>query len=62
MWNSVGIVYNRTEDDISSIDVEFHDVTTHHALHIMNHLNHSMAALSSQALLLASEGNDSIAR
>ena len=62
MWNSIGIVYYRIENEISSIDVEFHDVTTHHALHIMNHLNHSMAALSSQALLLATEGSDSLAR
>ncbi|EDV20225.1 uncharacterized protein TRIADDRAFT_32433 [Trichoplax adhaerens] len=61
MWNSVGVVHHHTEDDLSSIDVEFHDVTTHHALHIANHLNHSLAALSSQALLLASEGNDSMA-
>ena len=43
------------EDDISLIDVEFHDVSLHHGIHLTNHLNHSMASLSSTALALASK-------
>ena len=38
-----------------SIDVEFHDVSTHHALHMNNYLNHTMASLSSNVLALAGE-------
>ncbi|XP_078344352.1 WD repeat and HMG-box DNA-binding protein 1-like isoform X2 [Oculina patagonica] len=60
VWNSVGIVRCHTEDEISSIEVEFHDTSTHHPLHLTNHLNHSMAALSSTALLLACEAQDDL--
>ena len=37
-----------------SIEVEFHDTSVHHALHIANSAGHTMAALSAEALLLAS--------
>ncbi|CAH3160505.1 unnamed protein product [Porites lobata] len=60
VWNSVGIVRCHTEDEISSIEVEFHDTSTHHPLHLTNHLNHSMAALSSTALLLACKAQDDL--
>ena len=62
VWNSVGIVRCHTEDEISSIEVEFHDTSTHHPLHLTNHLNHSMAALSSTALLLACKAQDDLPR
>ena len=62
VWNSVGIVRCHTEDEISSIEVEFHDTRTHHPLHLTNHLNHSMAALSSTALLLACKAQDDLPR
>jgi len=58
VWNSVGIVRCHTEDEISSIEVEFHNTSTHHPLHLTNHMNHTMAALSSTALLLAGEAQD----
>lgn len=58
VWNSVGIVRCHKEDEISSIEVEFHDTSTHHPLHLTNHLNHTMAALSSTALLLACQIQD----
>ena len=62
MWNSVGIVrcYN-TESD-NSIDVEFHDTSLHHSLHINNYLKHSMAALTEQVLVLACEINEDAPR
>ncbi|CAG5121904.1 unnamed protein product [Candidula unifasciata] len=57
VWNSVGIVRQYTSDDENSIDVEFHDTSTHHALHIDNKLEYMMADLSTQALLLASRSD-----
>ena len=37
----------------TNIEVNFHDVTVHHSMHINNYLNHTMAALSAEALVLA---------
>ncbi|XP_072031398.1 WD repeat and HMG-box DNA-binding protein 1-like [Amphiura filiformis] len=58
-WNAFGIVrcYNDNDDE-SSIDVEFHDTSIHHALHFDNPLGHTMADLSNEAVVLACEGMD----
>nr|XP_054758246.1 WD repeat and HMG-box DNA-binding protein 1-like [Lytechinus pictus] len=56
-WNSVGIVRCYDTDDESSIDVEFHDTAVHHSLHFDNQNNYTMADLSTEAVLLASESN-----
>ncbi|XP_046632303.1 WD repeat and HMG-box DNA-binding protein 1-like isoform X3 [Daphnia pulicaria] len=56
VWNNVGIVKcfgEEGDQSASSIEVEFHDSSIHHGLHIPNTLGHTMASLSSQALLLA---------
>lgn len=37
------------------IDIDFHDASIHHAFRINNILNHSMAALNSEGLVLACE-------
>lgn len=61
VWNNTGIVRCITEESDqgeSSIEVEFHDTSVHHALHIPNTLGHTMAALSNQALLLACPAQD----
>ena len=60
VWNNVGIVrcYEEDASGENSIDVEFHDTSVHHALHIPNGLGHTMAALSTQALLLACPAQD----
>lgn len=60
VWNNVGIVRCFGEEDqgISSIEVEFHDTSIHHGLHIPNTLSHTMAALSTQALILACPAQD----
>lgn len=50
------------ENDLSTIEVEFHDTSTHHALHLTNHLNHTMAALSFTAAILACKSQGDIAR
>lgn len=55
-WNNVGIVkqHNITDDE-NSIGVEFHDSNVHHDIHIVNYLNHTMAALSTACVALACE-------
>ncbi|CAG0901074.1 unnamed protein product [Darwinula stevensoni] len=55
VWNSVGLVCAVNTEDENSIDVEFHDTSVHHSLHFSNVFHHTMAALSSDALLLACE-------
>lgn len=55
MWNSVGIVRAYSSEDENSIDIEFHDSTVHHAMHVSNHLNNTMADMSSEAIVLACE-------
>lgn len=59
VWNSVGVVrqYVGDGDEDSSIDVEFHDTSVHHSLHLSNNAGYSMADLSKEALLLASDGD-----
>lgn len=47
--------YNTEEEE--SIDVEFHDTATHHAIHVNNTQGHTMADLSPEAVLLASEAD-----
>lgn len=58
VWNSVGIVYAYNSDEERSIDVEFHDLTFHHSIHMTNMLNYTIADLSTTCLLLASNGDD----
>ncbi|XP_063231056.1 WD repeat and HMG-box DNA-binding protein 1 isoform X3 [Bacillus rossius redtenbacheri] len=55
VWNCVGVVRcSSFPEDV--IDVEFHDTSTHHALHLSNSEQHSLAALTEHALVLACEG------
>jgi len=54
VYNSVGIVRGHYGEEESSIDVEFHDVAVHHALHLANPDTCSMAALSTTVLAFAS--------
>lgn len=62
VWNSVGIVRGYNDDQDNAIDVEFHDTAIHHAMHLTNTLGHTMADLSQEAVLLACEGTDELAR
>eukprot|EP00112_Aurelia_sp_Birch-Aquarium-sp1_P022414 Seg631.2 transcript_id=Seg631.2/GoldUCD/mRNA.D3Y31 product="WD repeat and HMG-box DNA-binding protein 1" protein_id=Seg631.2/GoldUCD/D3Y31 len=59
-WNSVGIIRCHSEDEVSTIDIEFHDASLHHPLHFTNVMNHSMASLSSTAAVLACESQDDV--
>lgn len=55
VWNHVGIVRAHSTDNENSIEVEFHDSSVHHGLHMNNYLNHTMASLSTTVLALCSE-------
>ncbi|XP_067633364.1 WD repeat and HMG-box DNA-binding protein 1 isoform X2 [Eurosta solidaginis] len=57
VWNEVGIVTAHSEDADGSIDVEFHDASIHHSLHIPNYSNHNMASLSRSVLALSAENS-----
>ncbi len=60
VWNSVGVVrcINGGEGDDSAIEVEFHDTSVHHPVHISNALGHVMADLSASCLALACEADE----
>ncbi|XP_035688519.1 WD repeat and HMG-box DNA-binding protein 1-like [Branchiostoma floridae] len=58
VWNTVGVVKCYNSEEENSIDIEFHDTSVHHSMHVTNHLNHTLAALSDQAALLACESTD----
>lgn len=53
LWNHIGIVCSHRTDDENSIDVEFHDASLHHGMHMNNSHNHTMASLSSTVLVLS---------
>ena len=57
VWNDVGIVRQYNSEEENSIDIEFHDTSVHHAMHITNNHNYTMASLSTEAVLLASESD-----
>ncbi|KAL4237943.1 WD repeat and HMG-box DNA binding-domain containing protein 1 [Mactra antiquata] len=57
VWNSVGIVRQYHNEDENTIDIEFHDTSIHHAMHIMNNFNYIMADMSVEAVVLASEAD-----
>ncbi|XP_064622093.1 WD repeat and HMG-box DNA-binding protein 1-like [Lineus longissimus] len=58
VWNSVGIIRQYSTEEENSIDIEFHDTATHHAMHVTNDLGHTMADMSSEAVVLACEADD----
>ncbi|XP_033887118.3 WD repeat and HMG-box DNA-binding protein 1-like [Acipenser ruthenus] len=61
VWNSVGIVRCYNDEQDNAIDVEFHDTSVHHSMHLTNSLGHMLADLSQEAVLLACEGTDELA-
>lgn len=60
VWNSVGIVTMHVDGSDGAIDVEFHDASVHHSLHIPNYNNHNMASLSSSVLAMAADSSSKI--
>ncbi|XP_006120180.2 WD repeat and HMG-box DNA-binding protein 1 [Pelodiscus sinensis] len=61
VWNSIGIIRCYNDEQDNAIDVEFHDTSIHHATHLPNSLNYTMADLSSEAILLACESTEELA-
>ncbi|XP_006864683.1 PREDICTED: WD repeat and HMG-box DNA-binding protein 1 [Chrysochloris asiatica] len=61
VWNSVGIIRCYNDEQDNAIDVEFHDTSIHHATHLSNALNYTIADLSQEAVLLACESTDELA-
>lgn len=62
VWNNIGIVRSHSEEEPASIDIEFHDSSLHHSMNIINQMNHTMAALSDTAVLLACQANEELER
>ncbi|XP_067895276.1 WD repeat and HMG-box DNA-binding protein 1 [Heterodontus francisci] len=60
VWNSTGIIRCYSDEQDNAIDVEFHDTSVHHAIHLSNVLNHTMADLSHEAVLLACAKSDEL--
>eukprot|EP00731_Ephydatia_muelleri_P022174 Em0014g765a len=54
VYNLVGVVRSHVTDEASMIEVEFHNANTHHSFSVANGCGYTMAALSDQALALAS--------
>jgi chromosome transmission fidelity protein 4 len=55
-WNSIGLITQFNKDDDESIDIEFHNASLHHTIHIKNQYGYSMADVSKEAVVLASTG------
>lgn len=60
IWNHVGIVRAHTTNTENSIEVEFHDASIHHGLHMVNHLNHTIGSLSATVLALCNESSSKL--
>ena len=52
-YNHVGIVRSYLDENDNAIDVNFHDASHHHAVHLSNIFGYNMAYLSSHALVMA---------
>lgn len=59
MWNAVGIIKQFNTEEEESIDIEFHNTAIHHAMHLTNSAGYTMADVSTEAVVLASPGEDS---
>ena len=53
----MGMIRSYTSEDDSTIDIEFHDTSRHHTIHINNTEGYSMADLSEECAVLATEDN-----
>ena len=62
MWNAVGIIKQFNTEEEESIDIEFHNTAIHHAMHLTNSAGYTMADVSTEAVVLASPGDESTPR
>ncbi|XP_034234395.1 WD repeat and HMG-box DNA-binding protein 1 [Thrips palmi] len=58
VWNSVGIIRCINNHEENSIDIRFHDTAVHHSIHMNNIMGHTVASLSSKAVVLACPASD----
>ncbi|XP_048732901.2 WD repeat and HMG-box DNA-binding protein 1-like [Ostrea edulis] len=58
MWNAVGIIKQFNTEEEESIDIEFHNSAVHHAMHLTNSAGYTMADISTEAVVLASPGDE----
>lgn len=58
----MGVVISHNSDDDNSIDIQFHDSSVYHAIHLSNSCGYQMGSLSSKALALASDKVDDSVR
>ena len=56
VWNSVGLITQFNKEGDESVDIEFHNVSLHHTIHIKNQFGYTMADMSKEAVVLASPG------
>lgn len=62
IFNDFGYVRQTNTEDENVIDVDFHDNSIHHAFRIKNVLEHTIAALCQEALVLGCESQDTTPR
>ena len=55
-WNSIGLITQFCTPGDESIDIEFHNASYHHTIHIKNQFGYTMADVSKEAVVLASPG------
>eukprot|EP00040_Diaphanoeca_grandis_P005605 m.33649 g.33649 ORF g.33649 m.33649 type:complete len:1140 (+) comp16851_c1_seq1:87-3506(+) len=53
VWNSVGVITSREEDVSCSVDVEFHNVSKHKPIRMIDHFGFTVAALSETCFVMA---------
>jgi hypothetical protein len=56
VWNSVGLITQSNIKGDESINIEFHNTTFHHTIHIKNEFGYTMADMSKEAIIMASPG------
>uniref|UniRef100_T1IPQ7 Uncharacterized protein n=1 Tax=Strigamia maritima TaxID=126957 RepID=T1IPQ7_STRMM len=57
-WNIFGFIINHNTEEENSLDIEFHDSTTYHSMHLNNHSNYVLAALTEEAVVFANESEE----
>jgi chromosome transmission fidelity protein 4 len=55
-WNNIGLITQFMKENDDSIDIEFHNATYHHTIHLKNQFGYTMADMSTEAVLMASPG------
>jgi len=56
VWNNIGIITQFMKENDESIDIEFHNATYHHTIHLKNQFGYTMADMSKEAIVMGSPG------